>query len=151
MQSAESRCHCAKKEQIKQEVGISIRPAAGSGIQKRTMKIHPLITTTAALADLCKRLAKSDFVTVDTEFMRENTFWPELCLVQIANEEEAAAIDPLARSSLCSSPGSRKWTCVSMTPGVIVRPSAFTVRCADGASAAAEPGSRLKAALLNIR
>jgi len=60
------------------------------------MKIHPLITTTDALADLCDRLAKSDFVTVDTEFMRENTFWPELCLVQIANTEEAAAIDPLA-------------------------------------------------------
>ena len=60
------------------------------------MKIHDLITTTAALADLCQRLAKSDFVTVDTEFMRENTYWPELCLVQIANSEEAAAIDPLA-------------------------------------------------------
>jgi ribonuclease D len=65
-------------------------------LQKRPMKIHPLITTTEALAELCDRLAKSDFVTVDTEFMRENTFWPELCLVQIANEEEAAAIDPLA-------------------------------------------------------
>lgn len=61
------------------------------------MNIHPLITTTEALTDLCARLAKSDFVTVDTEFMRENTYWPELCLVQIANEEEAAAIDPLAR------------------------------------------------------
>ncbi len=60
------------------------------------MKIHDLITTTDALAALCERLAKSDFVTVDTEFMRENTYWPELCLVQIANEEEAAAIDPLA-------------------------------------------------------
>ena len=60
------------------------------------MKIHPLITTTDALSDLCERLAKSDFVTVDTEFMRENTYWPELCLVQIANEEEAAAVDPLA-------------------------------------------------------
>jgi ribonuclease D len=61
------------------------------------MKIHPLITTSAALADLCARLAKSDFVCVDTEFMRENTYWPELCLVQIANTEEAAAIDPLAK------------------------------------------------------
>ncbi len=61
------------------------------------MKIHPLITTSAALADLCSRLAKSDFVCVDTEFMRENTFWPELCLIQIADSEEAAAIDPLAR------------------------------------------------------
>jgi ribonuclease D len=60
------------------------------------MKIHDLITTSDALANLCERLAKSDFVTVDTEFMRENTYWPELCLVQIANEEEAAAIDPLA-------------------------------------------------------
>lgn len=60
------------------------------------MKIHDLITTTDALADLCERLAKSEFVTVDTEFMRENTYWPELCLVQIANTEEAAAIDPLA-------------------------------------------------------
>ncbi|MYL98341.1 ribonuclease D [Novosphingobium sp. FGD1] len=60
------------------------------------MKIHPLITKTEDLADLCARLAKSDFVAVDTEFMRENTYWPELCLVQIANTEEAAAIDPLA-------------------------------------------------------
>ncbi|MCZ8369705.1 MAG: ribonuclease D [Porphyrobacter sp.] len=60
------------------------------------MKIHPLITTTEALSDLCARLAKSDFVAVDTEFMRENTYWPELCLVQIANSEEAAAIDPMA-------------------------------------------------------
>ncbi|MBX7495739.1 ribonuclease D [Qipengyuania sp. 6B39] len=60
------------------------------------MKIHDLITTSDALAELCERLAKSEFVTVDTEFMRENTYWPELCLVQIANEEEAAAIDPLA-------------------------------------------------------
>ena len=60
------------------------------------MQIHPLITTTAALTDLCARLAKSEFVCVDTEFMRENTYWPELCLVQIADENEAAAIDPLA-------------------------------------------------------
>ncbi|HLV07076.1 MAG TPA: ribonuclease D [Croceibacterium sp.] len=60
------------------------------------MKIHPLITTTAELAELCERLAKSEFVAVDTEFMRENTYWPLLCLVQVGNEEEAAAIDPLA-------------------------------------------------------
>ena len=60
------------------------------------MKIHDLITTTQALQELCDRLSRSDFVAVDTEFMRENTYWPELCLVQIANEEEAAAIDPLA-------------------------------------------------------
>jgi len=60
------------------------------------MKIHPLITKTEELADLCERLAKSQFVCVDTEFMRENTYYPLLCLVQLGNEEEAAAIDPLA-------------------------------------------------------
>jgi ribonuclease D len=60
------------------------------------MKIHNLITTTAELSELCARLAKADFVAVDTEFMRENTYWPELCLVQIADDKEAAAIDPLA-------------------------------------------------------
>jgi ribonuclease D len=60
------------------------------------MTIHPLITDTESLRQLCDRLAKSEFVAVDTEFMRENTFWPELCLVQIADEHEAAAVDPLA-------------------------------------------------------
>lgn len=62
----------------------------------RTMHIHGLITDSAALANLCSRLATKPFVTVDTEFMRENSFWPELCLIQIADEEEAAAIDPKA-------------------------------------------------------
>ncbi|HEY0626348.1 MAG TPA: ribonuclease D [Allosphingosinicella sp.] len=60
------------------------------------MRIHPLITDTDSLAALCERLARSDFVAVDTEFMRENTYWPDLCLVQIGNEEEAAAVDPKA-------------------------------------------------------
>ena len=60
------------------------------------MKIHPLITDTDSLADLCARLSRSDFICVDTEFMRENTYWPELCLIQIADTEEAAAIDPKA-------------------------------------------------------
>lgn len=61
------------------------------------MKIHPLITTSEALSELCDRLSKADFVCVDTEFMRENTYWPELCLIQIADTNEAAAIDPLAK------------------------------------------------------
>ena len=60
------------------------------------MHVHPLITDTAALADLCGRLAQADFVTVDTEFMRESTYWPELCLIQVADVNEAAAIDPKA-------------------------------------------------------
>jgi len=60
------------------------------------MHIHPLISDSATLANLCTRLADADFVCVDTEFMRENTFWPELCLIQIADVNEAAAIDPMA-------------------------------------------------------
>jgi ribonuclease D len=61
------------------------------------MQIHPLITDTQTLAELCDRLAQHDFVCVDTEFMRENTYYPLLCLIQVGNEEEAAAIDPLAK------------------------------------------------------
>ncbi len=60
------------------------------------MEIHPVITDSATLTALCKRLSKSDFVAIDTEFMRENTYWPQLCLIQIADVNEAAAIDPLA-------------------------------------------------------
>jgi ribonuclease D len=60
------------------------------------MHIHPLISDSATLANLCTRLAEADFVCVDTEFMRESTFFPELCLIQIADTEEAAAIDPMA-------------------------------------------------------
>src|ERR671921_1641575 len=60
------------------------------------MHIHPLITDTESLEKLCERLARSDFVAVDTEFMRENTYWPDVCLFQVANPEEAAAIDPKA-------------------------------------------------------
>jgi ribonuclease D len=58
------------------------------------MQIHPLITDSASLSALCDRLSRSPFVAVDTEFMRENTFWPDLCLIQIADANEAAAIDP---------------------------------------------------------
>jgi ribonuclease D len=61
------------------------------------MEIHPLISDSASLAALCERLARSPFVAVDTEFMRENSYWPELCLIQIADEKEAAAIDPMAK------------------------------------------------------
>ncbi|MBN8818092.1 MAG: ribonuclease D [Sphingomonas sp.] len=60
------------------------------------MQIHPLITENAALFALCERMAKADFVAVDTEFMRENSYWPDLCLVQISDGKEAAAIDPKA-------------------------------------------------------
>ncbi|MDB5399258.1 MAG: ribonuclease [Acetobacteraceae bacterium] len=52
-----------------------------------------LITTTDELDAFCQRMRGETFVTVDTEFMRERTYWPELCLVQIAGENEVAVID----------------------------------------------------------
>ena len=61
------------------------------------MHIHNLLTDNQDIADICTRFATADFVTVDTEFMRENTYWPILCLIQISDGKEAAAIDPLAK------------------------------------------------------
>jgi ribonuclease D len=52
-----------------------------------------LVTTTAELDALCTRLAAEEFVTVDTEFMRERTYWPELCVVQLAGDHEVAVVD----------------------------------------------------------
>ena len=55
-----------------------------------------LIADTGSLRALCDRLSGSRYVAVDTEFMRDSTFWPRLCLVQLASVDEAAAIDALA-------------------------------------------------------
>src|SRR6478735_7545356 len=55
-----------------------------------------LITTTDALGAACARLAAHPFVTVDTEFLRETTYYPKLCLIQLASPEEAVLVDPLA-------------------------------------------------------
>src|SRR4051812_3495108 len=60
------------------------------------MRIHPLITKSDDLKALVGRLSKQPFIAVDTEFMRENTYWPDLCLIQVASSDEAAAIDPMA-------------------------------------------------------
>ena len=58
---------------------------------------HPvLITGTDALAALCERLSTEPYVTVDTEFMRERTYWPELCVVQLGGVADVAVVDALA-------------------------------------------------------
>ena len=56
-----------------------------------------MIETTADLEAACKELAKSEFITIDTEFLRETTFWPELCLIQMASPTTEALVDPLAK------------------------------------------------------
>ncbi|PLW77418.1 ribonuclease D [Cohaesibacter celericrescens] len=54
------------------------------------------ITTTAELAEACTHFADHPYVTVDTEFLRETTYWPKLCLIQMAGPDDAVLIDPLA-------------------------------------------------------
>jgi ribonuclease D len=56
-----------------------------------------LITTTSELAAVCARLAKHPVITVDTEFLRETTYYPLLCVVQMASAEEAVVVDTLAK------------------------------------------------------
>ncbi|WP_337266535.1 ribonuclease D [Oryzifoliimicrobium ureilyticus] len=56
-----------------------------------------MIETTAELEAACKELATSEFITVDTEFLRETTFWPELCLIQMASPTKEVLVDPLAK------------------------------------------------------
>ena len=57
----------------------------------------PLISTSDALAAFCASLANDRYVTVDTEFLRETTYYPKLCLIQVAGANDAALVDPLAQ------------------------------------------------------
>ena len=54
------------------------------------------ITTTVELEAFSAQIAQAPFIAVDTEFMRETTYWPKLCLIQVASEQHSAVIDPLA-------------------------------------------------------
>ena len=58
--------------------------------------LMPMITDSATLAAFCESLSGTPFITVDTEFMRETTYWPILCLIQVAGPDDARAIDTLA-------------------------------------------------------
>ena len=55
-----------------------------------------LITETSKLIDACERFSRDSFIAIDTEFMRERTYYPQLCLIQIAGKDEAITVDALA-------------------------------------------------------
>jgi len=55
-----------------------------------------LITTTSELAAVCERMARHPFITIDTEFLRETTYYPLLCVAQLASADEAVVVDSLA-------------------------------------------------------
>ncbi len=57
-----------------------------------------LITQTEELAAACSHFAAQPYITIDTEFLRENTFWPKLCLIQMACEDMEVIVDPLAKN-----------------------------------------------------
>jgi ribonuclease D len=65
-------------------------------VKSRYQGFMPLIADTASLTAACERLASHAFVTFDTEFMRETTYYPKLCLIQLASENEVVLVDPLA-------------------------------------------------------
>lgn len=65
-------------------------------LQSITVSAPALTQDQAGLEAACARLANHAFVTVDTEFLRETTYYPKLCLIQIASEDEVVLIDPLA-------------------------------------------------------
>jgi ribonuclease D len=75
-----------------------LSPACAPDKAIRLRYLAPMqpITTTEKLADACTRMARHPFVTVDTEFLRESTYYPRLCVAQMATLDEAVVIDALA-------------------------------------------------------
>lgn len=56
-----------------------------------------VVTRTSDLVSACRRLESAQYITVDTEFIRDNSYWSQVCLIQVASDDEAIAIDPLSK------------------------------------------------------
>lgn len=110
-----------------------------------------LITDSAALAAFCAKLAGAPYIAVDTEFMRERTYYAQLCLVQVAYGDHAAAIDPLAKGldlsplwALLQAPGTLKvlhgcsqdleifFQCTGGVPGPVFDTQIAAAACGHG-------------------
>src|ERR1700761_4049041 len=89
-----AQSHC--KRQIYRKTLDSSALSAERPFWKRYGPFMDLITTTAELAAVCDRLSRHPIITVDTEFLRETTYYPLLCVVQMASADEAVVIDTLA-------------------------------------------------------
>lgn len=77
------------------EAGATYGPDKGVRLRYQTFRMQP-ITTTKNLTEVCDRLSGHPFVTVDTEFLRESTYYPKLCVAQMASTDEAVVVDALA-------------------------------------------------------
>lgn len=73
-----------------------LRADAARGTGNRNRAGMELVTSSSELAAICGRFSSHPYITVDTEFLRETTFWPKLCIVQIASPDEAVIVDALA-------------------------------------------------------
>jgi len=80
--------------------GVVLHPQAANRFRPRPNSYieayMTVIADSAELAEFCKRQTKADYIAVDTEFMRDKTYYPQLCLLQVAGPDEAAAVDALA-------------------------------------------------------
>src|SRR5262245_54730603 len=88
---------CAE-EHSRRRRGSRASPACAPDKTSRLRYLAPMqpITTTEKLAGACTRMARHPFVTVDTEFLRESTYYPRLCVAQMATLDEAVVVDALA-------------------------------------------------------
>ena len=87
---------CGKYRCVRAQTRKSLY-ASDTGMSKDIDLVMNVVTRTSDLVSACQRLRGVDYITVDTEFIRDNTYWPQICLIQVASEDEAIAIDPLSR------------------------------------------------------
>ena len=82
-----------KITQVSEKLHGTARQSAQAALYRLPMRV---ITNTNKLSQACANLGRAEFVAIDTEFMRETTFWPDLCLIQMAAGDDEIIVDTLA-------------------------------------------------------